>query len=521
MNMKLSNILLVITISMVALPVCVQAADDYFVYANWNPGVSYTTGVNGYVDVNGYLGDPGEEYLFFTGGPSHGGVHTAYIYRVETAGDPNMHPDNPDATGPIAVRTFTQVSTHSMGTYASGHDNAFYVDDTGIYYGAADNAQDRVPGWSTVKDGGVFRWDFDWTNETCVVSVPAPAKTQTLARNPQTGDWWVGASNRKLYRWDGSSWVYQFKHPNLRGNHHDGMEIIGDSLFISDRTSDKIAQYRLDASGNAIDPPRTPYNTFTYSADPDVEGMGFGPNKHIWISGWDSYTIYEIGGGKLQQELEGIPDQCVPAGDIFNTFDLNDYMANPDAVDHYNYSGNTDLVVNIDGDNNVAITYPAGWTGSETITFAAYDGDDEVIDSDDATFTVDSVPIVENIPDQRAPFRTFDLDDHLSGITPSLVTWSATDPGDGWNVSIDGDNVVTVTTPAGATGTTSITFTATATSCGGEVSDWDDAAFTVRPPCPPAPITASDVPAVSTIGAILLVGLLGIIAMGRIRRRFD
>ena len=190
-------------------------------------------------------------------------------------------------------------------------------------------------------------------------------------------------------------------------------------------------------------------------------------------------------------------------------------------MDHYNYSGNTDLVVNIDGDNNVTITYPAGWTGSETIAFAAYNGDCEVIDSDAAIFTVDLVPIVENIPDQRAPFKTFDLDDYLSGITPSLVTWSATDPGDGWNVGIDGDNVVTVTAPAGATGTKSITFTATATSCGGAVSDGDDAAFTVRPPPPPAPITASDVPAISTIGAILLVGLLGIIAMGRIRRRFD
>lgn len=53
-----------------------------------NPGVGYTTGVAGYVDTNG---DPGDEYLIFAGGPSYCGGHTAYIYQVDTAGDPNMH----------------------------------------------------------------------------------------------------------------------------------------------------------------------------------------------------------------------------------------------------------------------------------------------------------------------------------------------------------------------------------------------------------------------------------------------
>lgn len=69
MNRKTIDAILAIAILMVILPVYAQAADDYFVYANWNPGVSYTTGVNGYVDDNGNLGDSGEEYLFFTGGP--------------------------------------------------------------------------------------------------------------------------------------------------------------------------------------------------------------------------------------------------------------------------------------------------------------------------------------------------------------------------------------------------------------------------------------------------------------------
>lgn len=502
MNRTTVNMMLTIIILIAMLPMCAQAADDYFLYATWNPGVGYTTGVNGYVDVDGNLGDSGEEYLFFTGGPSYGGVHTAYIYRVETAGDPNTHPDNPDNTGPIALRTFTLVSSHGMGTYSSGHENAFYIDDTGIYYGAA-------PGW-----GGIYHWDFDWNSISWEVSTPAPAGAQTLARNPNTGDWWVGLADRKLYRWDGSAWIYQFTHPNLAGSHHDGMEIIGDSLFISDMTSDKIIQYRLNASGDVIDPPNAPYNTFTYSASPSVEGMGFEPNKHIWISGWSSGTIYELGGGELQQAIEGIPDQCVPAGGIFDTFDIDDYTADSSTVDHYGYSGNTNLVVAIDGDNNVTITYLIGWTGNETITFTAYNVSGGVIDSDDATFTVDPAPIVDAIPDQTSPFETFDLDDYLTGIDSGMVTWSSTDPGADWTVDIDGDNVVTVTAPENATEATVITFTATATCCGGEVSDWDDAAFTPTPP-------AAAVPAISPTGAITLIGLLGVIAVSMIRRRFE
>jgi len=367
------------------IPTVQAAPDDYYMYGDWNlgaPGKDYLTGVNGYVDTNGYLGDPEAEYIFFTGGPSYCGHHTAYVYRVDTAGDPNMHPDNPDATGPIAPRTFTLVSTHYMGYYCSGHDNAFYVDDTGIYYGAA-------PGW-----GGIYHWDFDWNPIGWEVSTAAPAGAQTLARNPNTGDWWVGLANRQVYKWDGSSWVYQFTHPDLGGSHHDGMEIIGSSLFISDMTSDVIIQYRLDTSGNVIDPPGTPYNTFTYTtpAYRNVEGLGYGPNKHIWISSWNSYTIYEIGGGPLQIALEGIPDQTIFAGETFDTFDLDDYTVGTPPFT-WTYSGNVNLNVDIDAENIVTITYPGGWTGSETITFTVTDSTGQSA-SDDATFKVRPLPVV-------------------------------------------------------------------------------------------------------------------------------
>lgn len=465
--------IMVTSVWLIVMP-SAASADDYHMYGDWNLGASgndYLTGITGYIDTNGLVeGIAGADYIILTGSfSSYTGHHTAYIYRVETAGDPDMHPDNPYATGPIAPRTFTLVSSQYLGYYGSGHDNAFYVDDTGIYYGAT---------W-----GGIYHWDMQWNDIGWEVSTSAPSGTQTLARNPNTGDWWVGTAGRALYKWNGSSWVYQFTHPNLAGDHHDGMEIIGNSLFISDMTSDVIIQYRLDASGDAIDPPNAPYGTFYYStpASRHVEGMGYGANKHIWISGYNSYTIYEMGGGELQIALEGIPDQCIYSGETFDTFDLDDYVVGTPPFS-WTYSGNINLSLTVDSENIVTVTYPPGWTGSETIIFTVTDSTGYSA-NDDTTFKVHPIPIVGDIPDQIIPFTIFDLDDYLSGIDPALVTWSASDPGNGWTADINSDNLVTVTAPDGATEPVTITFTATTTACGREASDSDDAIFTPnRPP---------------------------------------
>lgn len=263
-------------------------AADYYKYSEYNPGIGYVTGAAGYVDTSGHLGTAGAEYVFVTGGPSYGGDHYAYIYQVETAGDPNMHPDNPDATGPIATRTFTQVgSPYYMGNYASGHENAFYVNDSGIYYGGDDL-------------GGISHWDFGWTNKTNIAP-PTPITTQTLAYDEATGNWWAGGGGRQMYMYDGVSWTYQGTHKYLNGGHHDGMEIVNGKLIVSDMTSDILAIYNLDGSIDWANPDEE----YTYPGGGlNVEGMGYGPNKHLWISGWNSGTFYEIGGGKLQQTIE-------------------------------------------------------------------------------------------------------------------------------------------------------------------------------------------------------------------------
>jgi parallel beta-helix repeat protein len=171
-----------------------------------------------------------------------------------------------------------------------------------------------------------------------------------------------------------------------------------------------------------------------------------------------------------------IPDQCVPAGGKFAKFDADTFVTTGTPPYTFTWSGNINLIVSKDANNVFTITYPAGWTGSETITFHATDASGMTWD-DNATFTVDPVPVVGNIPDQWAPFVPINLDSYLSGINPSLVTWSAS----GMTCLVVNINpvthVATVTNPGACVLPEVITFTATATACGKEVSASDRATF--------------------------------------------
>ncbi len=102
----------------------------------------------------------------------------------------------------------------------------------------------------------------------------------------------------------------------------------------------------------------------------------------------------------------------------------------------------------------------------------------------EATISVCETPQVGDIPDQITPFETFDLDEYLTYEGGLEVSWSASDPGGGWTVVIDGGNVVTVTSPVDAIDPVTITFTASVECCPDVIcSDSDDAVFTPnRPP---------------------------------------
>jgi hypothetical protein len=204
---------------------------------------------------------------------------------------------------------------------------------------------------------------------------------------------------------------------------------------------------------------------------------------NIICTEWALLTLERSVPPLIRPVVGDIPDQCVPAGGSFATISLDEYVEDGDNADDeivWTTSGEVDITVDIDSDRVATITYPDGWTGSETITFIATDPDDQS-DSGEATFTVDPVPVVGDIPDQTAPFGTFDLDDFLSGIDPSEVTWSYSG-NSCLDVSIDADNIVTVTNPGSCTDPETITFTATALACDEEVSDSDEATFTPNQP---------------------------------------
>ncbi len=274
--------ILISTVAVVALGQNLNA-DDYHLYGEWTPGnLTNYFGATGFVDNNGLLGgDNGDQYIFFTAGPGGDWSSKGYIYKVEVNGDPNAHPD---VNGqPTADRVFTYVSEHELSN-GRGHAGEFYVDNTGIYYGSGQN---------------IKKWDFDWTNETDIIS-NGNISTETLAYNKTTGEWWTATrSSRYVYRYNNSTnqWEYQFSYPNLAGSHHDGMEIVNNKIYISDMTTDKIIVYELNATGGVSD--TSAYNIYDYSANPDVEGMGFGPNQHFWIAGYRPSNIYEIGEGSL------------------------------------------------------------------------------------------------------------------------------------------------------------------------------------------------------------------------------
>ncbi len=273
--------LIMSTVAIVALSQSVSA-DDYHLYGEWTPdNLGNYFGIAGFVDKKGLLGgEKGDEYIFFTAGAGGDYSSKGYIYRVEVNGDPNSHPD---VNGqPIAKRTFTFVSEHQLSN-GRGHEGAFYIDDTGIYYGSGID---------------IKRWDFDWSNENDVITTGI--NTNSLARNSTTGEWWTATRwGREVYKYNNTTkkWEYQFTYPSLSGNHHDGMEIVNNKLYISDMTSHKIIKYDLNATGSVEDTSK--YKIYSYSASSYLEGMGYGPNKHFWIAGYRPSEIYEIGDGNL------------------------------------------------------------------------------------------------------------------------------------------------------------------------------------------------------------------------------
>jgi hypothetical protein len=207
----------------------------------------------------------------------------------------------------------------------------------------------------------------------------------------------------------------------------------------------------------------------------------FDTKKHGSEYSWQKYEKNDA------SEKSELFVQCTLAGEPFEPVNLVDTI---DPCNPYSWevTGDVNLVVDIDANSVMTVTYPPGWTGSEKFLVRGT-AVGKVITSY-WTYTVcDAQLAVLDIPDQNEPFEPFDLDDYLdpcSNLEPEDVEWSASQPPQGWTVEIDADNVVTISAePDAASESANITFTATAiVCCCAEASDSNDANFVKIPEVP-------------------------------------
>lgn len=331
------------------------AADEYYIYSKYDPlGVGILTSAGGYIEYQGIPDVWGDEiqYVYFLS------ERTGYKVRVKTIDgdgkiDPRQHPSHyiSEFQAPIEPRQFEIVSSKNLAGYASGHTEEFHIDSSGVYLGAYPN--------------GIHKWDHNWNYIGKIANKPS-SQTETLAYNSGENVWYTGGRYRTIYELsdldnDGNfldeTWKAIFTHPSYGGGHHDGMEYVGGYLWISDMTSDVIGKWWYNSTSLIWEE----LDRYSYTESAYVEGMGFGPNDHFWVTGSTSY-MYELG----NEITKGYP--IANAGD-----DIDNYPPTIPIKFDGSASHHTDPTKNIvsyewdfDGDGNTdstdimpEYTYPA------------------------------------------------------------------------------------------------------------------------------------------------------------------
>ncbi len=241
-------------------------------------------------------------------------VYTVTLHDTDGDGayEPDQHPLNPAATGPMEARTLTWDRSYSVPAL----DNA----TVGEIYAAAD----RVYFLSQGNNPGIQQYVFaTGVTSTVVTSSPSYFNLSQLGYDDVNNKWYaMNESNPgTVYGWNGSSWQFEFSYAYLGGGHPDGLEVVTDPgtgipyVYVSDMTSDYIGQWRYDSATSAW----VEQNLFIYSGSyGNVEGMGFGALGHFWATtGFTNYgTLYEIGGGDLGGYVPPDP-QVIPAPGAF------------------------------------------------------------------------------------------------------------------------------------------------------------------------------------------------------------
>jgi hypothetical protein len=275
----------------------------YYQYANFTTGNSPLKLTGNVDDIDSY-GD----YLYVNRGAWYVQGIAMDVYRVtllDTDGDgklePNQHPNNPDDPGPIEQRTLTWIATYTT----AAPDNA----PMGIAHRGEMWAQsDRVFMLSAPNNGDIKEYILATKTSNVVAHSVATFPLSVLGHGDVDGTWYAAHEGaRRVYSFCPAqqAWKAEFMYPNLAGSHMDGLEVIVapstqvQYVYVSDMTSDFLAQYRRDSTGEWVQE-----NVFQYQdvTGAYVEGLGFGALNHFWVASGSS--VYEIGGGDLTGYLQ-------------------------------------------------------------------------------------------------------------------------------------------------------------------------------------------------------------------------
>lgn len=271
---------------------------EYFQYASFSVGSSAYLG-GGDVDAYGNT-------IYVNRDGYHLDVYTVSLADTDGDGvyEPDQHPDNPDATGPMEARTLTHVTTYNVASLDTATIGEIYAASDGVYFLSESN-------------GGINHYNTTTGVTTQVVSSPG-VNLSHLGYDDVNNKWYASnESSRTVYSWDGTSWVAEFSFESLAGGHMDGLEVVTDTttntpyVYVSDMTSDYLGQWTWDATTSSW----VEVNLFEYNGTAGyVEGLGFGALGHFWsTTGFaNSGTLYEIGGGDLGGYIPDDPDKPIP-----------------------------------------------------------------------------------------------------------------------------------------------------------------------------------------------------------------
>lgn len=469
-------------------------------------------------------GDPGELKVL--------GSYTTYATGIAAMCFASAAGANPEGTATVGgtVRSYGEI-TNGLAAWLTGNQQVGGCATGGWYY----NEKENYPSWADNSISGYATMGLGFAQSLTDYTIPADAlnRLDSFVDNVQRdggaydggsiyGAVWSGTPPNQCSSTFGATWINILKTGNL---------LYELCLLEDPETSSRVARARAfleqfwtqapgDRDGGGWIGDYQAMFTMMKGLEgcgieslnlPGEEGTDWFARVAAWIvenqrtdgsfydgnsrgtpvldTAWALLTLE-----KAVPRLEfGIPDQCVAHGTLFESFDADDYVVLGEPPYAWTFAGSSSLTVTKTDDNVFTVTYPAGWVGSETITFTATDANGKT-SADTATFTVSAVPDVGDIPDQTSPFTPFDLDTFLQAPVPSAVTWTFAG-NTCLQVSIDAANVVTVTNPGTCQDPETITFTATGSACEAPVSDSDAAVFTPNQP----PDCSAAAPSVGTL----------------------